>query len=166
MSGSETAESPRLRKLFVRIATQRFFYVRRRRVQRMRSVLAAISITIALLTGCQRDSAVPARSRSPQPENPAVQVTKVVKVKVSDSGGITADGQTVTLEQLAGKLAELAKAGGEVWYHRENPTGEPHPNAMKVISLVAANRLPVKLSAKPDFSDAVDDKGVSSSDGR
>jgi hypothetical protein len=32
---------------------------------------------------------------------------------------------------------------------------------MKVIELVANNKLPVKLSAKPDFSDAVDDKGVS-----
>ena len=37
---------------------------------------------------------------------------------------------------------------------------------MKVISLVADNKLPVKLSAKPDFSDAVDDKGISSSGGQ
>jgi hypothetical protein len=67
----------------------------------------------------------------------------------------------VTPEQLAAKFAELKQAGGVVWYHRENAAGEPHPNAMKVIQLVVENKLPVKLSAKPDFSDAVDDKGAS-----
>jgi hypothetical protein len=85
----------------------------------------------------------------------------VIKVKVTAGGEITADGQPITSEQLAAKFADLKKAGGLVWYHRENPAGEPHPNAMKVIELVAENKLPVKLSAKPDFSDAVDDKGMS-----
>lgn len=32
---------------------------------------------------------------------------------------------------------------------------------MKVIELVAANKLPVKLSATPDFSDSVDGNGQS-----
>jgi biopolymer transport protein ExbD len=90
-----------------------------------------------------------------------VQINKVLKVKVTASGDITADGQPVTLEQLAPKLSELKKAGGGVWYYRENPGSEPHPNAMKVVELVAENKLPIRLSAKPDFSDAVDDKGVS-----
>jgi len=85
----------------------------------------------------------------------------MVKIKVTAGGDITADGQPVTLEQLAAKLTDLRQAGGEVWYHRENPMGEPNPNAMKVIELVADNKLPVRLSAKPDFSDAVDDKGES-----
>jgi hypothetical protein len=48
-----------------------------------------------------------------------------------------------------------------VWYYRENPTDEPHPNAMKVIEQVAQNKLPIRLSMRPDYSDAVDDKGVS-----
>ncbi|MBN9519150.1 hypothetical protein J0H58_11625 [bacterium] len=85
----------------------------------------------------------------------------MIKVKVTTGGDITADGQPVTLEQLARKFADLKKADGEVWYHRDNPTGEPHPNAMKVIELVAENSLPVKLSSRPDFTDAVDDSGVS-----
>jgi biopolymer transport protein ExbD len=127
----------------------------------MRSAIVAAPLAVFLLAGCQRDP-VGSPSASPvRQEKPAVQGSKVIKVKVTASGDITADGQPVTLDQLAAKLANLKTAGGEVWYHRENPAAEPHPNAMKVIELVAENKLPVKLSAKPDFSDAVDDKGVS-----
>jgi hypothetical protein len=85
--------------------------------------------------------------------------SQVIKIKVTATGDITADGQRVTLEQLAAKFADRKRAGGEVWYYREDPASEPHPNAMKVIELLATTKLPVKLSAKPYFSDAVDDKG-------
>ena len=95
-----------------------------------------------------------------------MQGNKVIKITVTAAGDITADGQPVTLEQLAAKLADLKQAGGAVLYHRENPASEPHPNAMKVIELVVNNKLPIKLSAKPDFSDSVDDKGVSHADKR
>jgi biopolymer transport protein ExbD len=90
-----------------------------------------------------------------------VQTIKVLKIKVTSGGDITADGEPVTLEQLATKLTALKQVGGKVWYYRENPAGEPHPNAMKVIEQVVENKLPIRLSTKPDFSDAVDDKGVS-----
>jgi hypothetical protein len=94
-----------------------------------------------------------------------MQISKILKVKVTASGDITADGQPITLEQLAAKLSELKKAGGGVWYYRENARDEPHPNAVKVIELVIHNKLPVRLSAKSDFADAVDDKGVSRPEG-
>jgi biopolymer transport protein ExbD len=97
---------------------------------------------------------------------PAVERDNAIKVKVTMNGEITADGQPVTLEKLAARLADLKQAGGVVWYHRENPAGEPHANAMKVIELVAESKLPIRLSTKPDFSDAVDDKGVSRPDKR
>ena len=92
---------------------------------------------------------------------PLVQANKNIKLRVSAGGDIIVDGQPVTPEQLATKLADLKQSGGSVWYHRESPAGEPHPNATTVIALVAANKLPIRLSAQPDFSDAVDDKGVS-----
>jgi hypothetical protein len=117
--------------------------------------------TILLLADCQRDSAPSSVDSSSQVENPAVPVGKIVKIKVTGGGDITSDGEPVTLEQLATKLAELRQAGGEVWYHRKTPSGEPHESAMKVIALVVDNKLPIKLSAKADFSDALDDKGVS-----
>jgi biopolymer transport protein ExbD len=85
-------------------------------------------------------------SNRQQGEGPDVQMSKVLKVAVTASGNITADGQPVTLEQLAAKLSELKKAGGNVWYHRENPGGEPHANAMKVIELVAENKLPISFT--------------------
>lgn len=127
----------------------------------MRSAIVAVPLVLFLLAGCQRDPVASPAANPARRETPAVQGSKSIKVKVTAGGDITADGQAVTLDQLAAKLADLKAAGGEVWYHRENPAGEPHPNAMKVIELVAENKLPVKLSAKPDFSDAVDDKGVS-----
>lgn len=125
----------------------------------MRSVVVTTLFAL-LVTGCQRDPTASPSGRT-QGEKPAAQGNRVIKVKVTTGGDITADGQPVTLEQLARKFADLKKADGEVWYHRDNPTGEPHPNAMKVIELVAENSLPVKLSSRPDFTDAVDDSGVS-----
>src|SRR5262245_46643976 len=104
----------------------------------MRSVFVAVPIVI-LLAGCQRDPATSSPRSQAQLEKPAVQGKKVIKVRVTAGGEITADGQPVTPDQLAAKFADLKKAGGEVWYHRENPAGEPHPNAMKVIELVAEN---------------------------
>jgi biopolymer transport protein ExbD len=129
------------------------------RAQRMRSVIVIIAVVI-FLAGCRRDRAMPSPGGDPLDEKPAVQAAKIIKVKVSASGEISADGQPITLKQLAAKFADLKQVGGQV-YHRENPAGEPHPNAMKVIKLVAENKLTIKLSTKPDFSDAVDDKGVS-----
>ena len=120
----------------------------------MRSVIAAIPVVL-LLAGCQQDAATPSTTGERQREQPTVQASNVLKVTVTSGGDITADGQPVTLDQLALKFAELKESGGAVWYHRENPAGEPHPNAMKVIALLIENKLPVRLSAKPDFSDAV-----------
>ena len=78
---------------------------------------------------------------------------KVLKVIVSATGEITVDGQASTLGQLSSQLAGLKKSEGAVWYHRENPHGEPHPTALKVIQLVIDNQLPIRLCEKPDFSE-------------
>jgi hypothetical protein len=48
-----------------------------------------------------------------------------------------------------------------VWYHRENPASEPPSQGQAVIQLIIKHQLPVSMSTKPDFSDYVDDKGVS-----
>ena len=118
-------------------------------------------VVVALMTlGCS------GKKDEDKTEKPGVQQDRIIKVKVMAGGDITADGQPVTLEQLGAKLTALKQASGVVWYHRENPGDEPHPNAMKVIELVAEKQLPVKLSAKPDFSDSVDDKGLSRPDRR
>jgi biopolymer transport protein ExbD len=127
----------------------------------MRRVLVLIPVVSLLLFGCHRGPPGPTPKNRQEGEKPDVEISKVLKVKVMASGEITADEKSVTLEQLASKLTELKQAGGVVWYHRENPGGEPHANAMKVMELVVENKLPIRLSAKSDFSDVVDDKGVS-----
>jgi biopolymer transport protein ExbD len=86
---------------------------------------------------------------------------KVLKIAITASGQISADGRPTTLEALIPMLRELAKNKGAVWYYREAPEADPHPNAMKVLNAVVDQNLPVRLSTKPDYSDSVDDKGRS-----
>lgn len=84
----------------------------------------------------------------------------VIRIKVTVGGDITADGRPVTLEELAAELAAFGRSGGLVLYHREDPAGEPHPNAMRVMALVVENRLPIQLCVQPDFSGSVDAAGT------
>jgi hypothetical protein len=104
-----------------------------------------ISVVFAMLIGCQKDEAVKAN-------------TNTLRIKVSTSGDITIDGQAASLDEASAKMADLKKANGIVLYHRENPQGEPHPNAMKIMALVVEHQLPIHLCAKADFSDSVDDQ--------
>ena len=124
----------------------------------MKSIVCGLFFALFLaLAGCGRD-VPPSPVLPPAAEKPAERAAAVLKLKVTAGGEIAADGRPVTLEELADRLAELKRAGGGVWYYRENPEGEPHPNAMKVIELIARHRLPVRLFTKPDFSDAVGEK--------
>ena len=86
---------------------------------------------------------------------------KILKISITTSGQITADGRPTTIEALIPTLRELAKNKGEVWYYREAPETDPHPNAMKVLEAIVNCDLPILLSTKPDYSDSVDDKGRS-----
>ena len=58
-------------------------------------------------------------------------------------------------------VARTREGQGEVWYYREVPEADPHPNAMKVLEAIVDQNLPIRLSTKPDYSDSVDDKGRS-----
>ena len=86
---------------------------------------------------------------------------KMLKIAVGPDGRVTADGLTVSIEALAPILRDLAKGKGEIWYYREAAQAEPHPNALRVLGVVADYSLPISLSTKPDYSDVVDDKGQS-----
>jgi biopolymer transport protein ExbD len=108
----------------------------------------AIILVLVALVGCRQ-----------QPVEQANMNT--LKIKVAAGGEITVDGQVASLDQTSAKLVDLKKASGMVLYHRENSQAEPHPNAMKVMKLVADKQLSIRLCAKADFSDSVDEKGVS-----
>ena len=86
---------------------------------------------------------------------------KVLKIAITAGGQITADGRPITLDALSPMLRELAKNKGQVWYYREVPEADPHPNAMKVLEAIVDQGLRILFSTKPDYSDSVDDKGRS-----
>jgi hypothetical protein len=67
----------------------------------------------------------------------------------------------VTAATLDEALRAHAARSGVVWYYRENPHAEPHPNADIVVQTIIRHRLPVSMSTKPDFSDALDENRVS-----
>ena len=83
------------------------------------------------------------------------------KISALASGALLLNGKTADLASIEAELKRLRINNGEVWYYRESPQTEPTPQAMAVVKLVIQYRLPISFSSKPDFSDAVDDKGRS-----
>ena len=88
-----------------------------------------------------------------------MSTTNILKVGVLANGELLLDGQAVTLDELERAIGQGAQAGAAVWYYRwyyrENAAGEAPAVAMDVMRLITVNRLPVRLSAQPDFSDTV-----------
>ena len=92
---------------------------------------------------------------------PASGDERVARVAVFSSGAVQLDGRPTTLPALDAELGKLKADKGVVWYHRQNPASEPPPQGTAVIQLIIKHQLPVSMSTKPDFSDYVDEKGVS-----
>jgi hypothetical protein len=78
----------------------------------------------------------------------------ILKVMVFSDGAVRLDGRPVSLTGLAEALDAASSQGTVVWYYRENGAADPPETAMEVMKLIADRRLPVRLSTKPDFSDA------------
>jgi hypothetical protein len=78
-----------------------------------------------------------------------------MKIWISKTGSVEIDGKQVEVDSVRAMLAELAQRRGEVFYGRDAAEEDPHPNAMKVLQTVMSSRLPVRMSTKRDFSDAV-----------
>ena len=76
-------------------------------------------------------------------------------------GRITVDGSPTGMESLRVLLKRLAEAKGVVWYYRQSPETHAPPEAAAVIEAVIGNGLPIRLSTRPDFSDAVGPDGGS-----
>jgi biopolymer transport protein ExbD len=110
-----------------------------------------VFIAALLAAGCGGKS-----DAKPAPASKAAASKPILKVAVSAEGAITADGKAVELTDLDSAFAKLATKQGEVWYHRDNPAGDPHPIALEVMNLVVKHQLPLRLFAQPDFSDALD----------
>jgi hypothetical protein len=85
----------------------------------------------------------------------------ILKVSVLQSGKLLADGNEITLDSLDARLAQLKSQHGVVRYYREGGQGEPPPVAMEVMKLVVKHSVPVSMSSKADFSDTIDERGIS-----
>lgn len=79
----------------------------------------------------------------------------VLKIAVMADGRITADGSPTTIDSLRVSLQRLAEHQGVVWYYREGSQAMAPPESAKVIQAIIANQLPIRLSTRPDYSDAV-----------
>ena len=84
-----------------------------------------------------------ARARSSEVREP----TAIVNVHVKSDGTILMDDRPVTLEQAKGEFKRLASTGGAIKYSRDNPTGDPPPNAMDVIAAAADAELQILMEA-------------------
>lgn len=84
-----------------------------------------------------------------------------VRIWVTATGAIELNGVSADMQQVEAALRAAAPAHRTVFYGREAADQEPHPNAMRVLELIIANRLSVRMSTQHDFSDAVDAEGRS-----
>jgi hypothetical protein len=79
----------------------------------------------------------------------------VLKIAVMRDGSITADGVATSIAPLRALLKSHAEQNGVIWYYREAPQLKASLEAMEVMRSIAENRLPVRLSSRPDYSDSI-----------
>ena len=70
-------------------------------------------------------------------------------------GRITVDGSPATIDSIRVSLKLLAEQKGVVWYYREAGQGKAPPQSAEVIKAVIENHLPIRLSSRADYSDAI-----------
>jgi hypothetical protein len=120
-------------------------------------ILLALAIAGAVALRARAGGAVPT-TNPPNWQPPAADI--ISEVSVMANGDVFLQGTPIPLDALGDWFA-TQKAGTEIRYYRENPAGEPHANAMKVLSMIMDQKLSISISSKPDFSDYVDEMGVS-----
>ena len=109
---------------------------------RLRSLCVLVSVCFQLIC-CSR----PPLSLSPN--------APTLRIAVMAAGRITVDGSPATIDSLRVSLKRLAEQKGVVWYYREAGQANAPPEYAEVIQSIIENRLPIRLSSRPDFSDVI-----------
>lgn len=122
-------------------------------------ILLTVLCCLAHPAACRSGSEQNTSSAPPPPVPPADGPS--AKIWISKTGSVEVNGRQVEVESVGPMLADLAQRKGEVFYGRDAVEEDPHPNGMKVLQLVMASQLPVRMSTKRDFSDAVSIDGKS-----
>jgi hypothetical protein len=113
---------------------------------RLSCLCVLVSVCFQLI-GCSR----PPMSSSPN--------APTLKISVMADGRITVDGSPATIDSVRVSLRRLAGKKGVVWYYREAGQAKAPPESSEVIQAVIENGLPIRLSSRPDFSDAIGPDG-------
>ena len=114
----------------------------------MRRSLSLLVVLLLCILGCEgRSEQEGAKTRE---QGTVHQSSEIAKVKVTRIGAIYHNGKAITIDEVKKEFARLKQVNGTVWYHRENPQGEPPPEALAVIKAIVDAKLPVKLLEK-DF---------------
>jgi hypothetical protein len=80
--------------------------------------------------------------------------TPILKIAVMADGRITVDAKPATIESVRTSLKDLARLNGMVWYYREAAHSGAAVEAKEVMQAVIENRLPIRMSVRPDYSDS------------
>ncbi len=78
-----------------------------------------------------------------------------LKIYVDKTGQITLNEQPTSTDQLDHKLKLLKEQNGIVFYSRDDATSAPTEQAMNVIKLIVANKLPIRLYTDRTFTQPV-----------
>src|ERR1700730_15989338 len=78
----------------------------------------------------------------------------ILKIAVMADGRITMDGSPTTINSLRVSLQRLADQKGAFLYRREAGQGAAPPESAEIMEAVVENHLPIRLSSRPDYSDA------------
>jgi hypothetical protein len=79
----------------------------------------------------------------------------VLKIALMANGAIVVDGVFSNLESLRNSISSIAQRKGVVWYYREAAHTEAPPQSAEIVKLIIENRVSVRLSTRPDYSDSV-----------
>jgi hypothetical protein len=119
----------------------------------MRTNLIMLFLAAAFFIGCEKQEKSTSRHFNGE---------IVIKISVLQSGKILADGSEISLADLDARLSQIQNRNGVVWiYHEGDPGKNLMPIWRSVVDLVGKHGLPVSQSRKSDFSDYMDEKGVS-----
>jgi hypothetical protein len=83
----------------------------------------------------------------------------ILKIAVMADGQITMDGSPTTIDSLRASLKRLADQKGVVWYYREAGHSAAPSESAEIMKAVIENHLPIRLSCRPDYSDAIGPDG-------
>jgi hypothetical protein len=113
------------------------------------AVLCCIADLTACRSGSERNTSSTTSAPAPTSDAPSMRIW------ISKTGAVEVDGRQVEMESIGAMLAEHAHRKGEVLYGRDAAEEEPHPNAIRVLQMIMTSRLPIRMSTKRDYSDAI-----------